>query len=29
MDEIVQKTIDAIDEGKKEIFEIAEDSRRE
>jgi two-component system sensor histidine kinase DegS len=29
MDQIVQKTIDAIEKGKREIFEIAEDSRRE
>lgn len=29
MDAIVQKTIEAIDKGKREIFEIAEDSRQE
>lgn len=29
MDEIVQKTIDAIEKGKREIFEIAEESRQE
>ena len=29
MDQIVQKTIDTIEKGKREIFEIAEDSRRE
>lgn len=29
MDEIVQKTIDSIEEGKREIFEIAEESRHE
>lgn len=29
MDQIVQKTIDAIEKGKREIFEIAEDSSRE